>query len=292
MNNEEDARYLLEFHRIYEQKLSKILLQAGRDLERLVTKITDDIDRLSYVIHESTVYRQPPLWDLVSDEDDDDGDSNDDDRPTIAPIANPNIQPRTSSIREQRASESPMTADEELQITLAMINKVSGITNTLAETEASRIFLKHATSLCTNSESSTEQSSEAANTSPASCLTPNTDVGKSITRPPEDVEAANMLLGLSTAPANTDIVDTLAAAPKVQKEVNMTAVSKGKYKATTKSKKRKAALEMEYKDSDYPHHIHIGPPGCNPLGISDPSKGPAQVMEGNDPPARRTRTRR
>ena len=292
MNNEEDALYLLEFHRIYEQKLSKILLQAGKDLEQLARKVTDDIDRLAFVIHESTVSRQPPLWDLLSDEDDDDGDSNDADQPTIAPTANPNIQPPTSSIREQRASESPMTADEELQITLAMINKVSGITHTLAETEASRIFLKRATSLCTNAESSTEQTSQAANTSHASCLPPNTDVEKSIRLPPADVEAAIVLLGLSTAPTKTDIVDTLAAAPKVQKEVNMTAVSKGKYKATTKSKKRKATLEMEYKDSDYPHHIHIGPPGCDPLGISDPSKGPAQVMEENDPPARRTRTRR
>ena len=283
MNNEEDARYLLEFHRIYEQKLSKILLKAGKDYRRLVTKVTDDIDRLSYVIHESTVSRQPPQWDLVSDEDEDDRDGNDDDRPTIAPIANPNIQPPTSFIREQRAPESPMTADEELQIALAMINKVSGISPTLAEMEASRIFLKHATNLCTNAESSTK---------PASCLPPNTDVEKNITLPPEHVEAANVLLGLSPAPANTDIVDNLAAAPEVENEGNLTAASKGKDKATTTTKKRKAALEMEYKDSNYPHHIHIGPPGCDPLGISDPSKGPAQVMEEDEPPARRTRTRR
>lgn len=292
MNNEEDARYLLEFHRIYEQRLSKILLKAGKDYRRLVTKVTDDIDRLSYVIHESTVSRQPPQWDLISDEDEDDRDGNDDDRPTIAPIANPNIQPPTSFIREQRVPESPMTADEELQITLAMINKVSGISHTLADTEASRIFLKHATSLCTNAESSSEQSSEVANTLPASCFTPKPDIEKSITLPPEDVETANVLLGLSTAPANTDIVDSLAAALEVQNEGNVTAASKGKDKATTTTKKRKAALEMEYKDSNYPHHIHIGPPGCDPLGISDPSKGPAQVMEEDEPPARRTRTRR
>ena len=292
MNNEEDVRYLLEFHRIYEQKLSRILLNAGKDYKQLILKVADDIDRLSYVIHESTVSRQPPLWDSLSDEEDDDEDGNDDDRPTVAPIANPNAQPPTSSIRDQRASQSPMTADEELQITLAMINKVSGITHTLAEKEASTIFLKHATSLRTNAESSAEQSSRVANASPAPCLPPNTDVEKSITLPLADVEAANILLGLSTAPANTDIVDALAAAPEAQKEDSVPAALKGKQKATATTKKRKAAVLMEYKDSDYPHHIHIGPPGCDPLGISDPSKGPAQVIEDNDPPAGRMRTRR
>ena len=295
MNNEEDARYLLEFHRIYEQKLSKILLDAGKVYKQLIMKVADDIDRLSYVIHESTVSRQPPLWDSLSDEeddDDDDEDGNDDDTPTMDPIANPNIQPPTSSIRNQGASESPMTADEELQITLAMINKVSGTPHTLAEKEASKIFLKHATSLRTNAESSTKQSSEAVDTSPASCLPPNTDVEKSITLPPEDIEAANLLLGLSAAPANTDIVETHAAAPEAQKEVDVLTAPKGKHKATTTTRKRKAAVMMEYKYSDYPHHIHEGPPGGDPLGISDPSKGPAQVIEDNDPPARRTRARR
>ena len=291
MNNEEDARYLLEFHRIYEQKLSRILLNAGKDYKQLIMKVADDIDRLSYVIHESTVSRQPPLWDLLSDDEDDDEDSSDDDRPTDAPITDPNIQPPTSSIRNQGTSESPMTADEELQITLAMINKVSDIKDTLAEKEASKIFLKHATSLRTNAESSTNLSSEAANTSPASYLPPNTDVEKSVTQRAEDVEAANILLGLATAPANTDIVETHAAAPEAQNEDNGPAASKGKHKATTTTRKRKAAVIMEYKDSSYPHHIHIGRPGGNPIGISDPSKGPAQVIEENDPPARRTRTR-
>ena len=292
MNNEEDAQYLLEFHRIYEQKLSRILLNAGKDYNQLIMKVADDIDRLSYVIHESTVSRQPPLWDSLSDEeedDDDDEDGNDDDTPTIA---NPSIQPPTSSVRDHHTSESPMTADEELQITLAMINKVSDIKDTLAEKEASKIFLKHATSLRTNAESSTKQSSEAANTSPASCLPLKTDVEKSITLPPEDVEAANLLLGLSTAPANTDILDTPAAALEVGKEDSVPAALKGKHKATTTTRKRKAAVMMEYKYSDYPHHIHEGPPGGDPLGISDPSKGPAQVIEDNDPPARRSRTRR
>ena len=295
MNNEEDARYLLEFHRIYEQKLSKILLNAGKEYKQLIMKVADDIDRLSYVIHESTVSRQPPLWDSLSDgeeDDDDDEDGNDDDTPTIAPITKPNIQPPTSSVRDHHTPESPMTADEELQITLAMINKVSGITPTLAEKEASKIFLKHATSLRTNAESSANQSSEAANTSPASCLPPNTDVEKSITLTAEDVQAANILLFLAKAPANTDIVETHSAAPEAQKEVDVLTAPKGKHKATTTTRKRKAAVMMEYKDSDYPHHIHEGPPGGNPLGISDLSKGPAQVIEDNDPPARRTRTRR
>ena len=295
MNNEGDARYLLEFHRIYEQKLSKILLKAGKDYQQLIMKVADDIDRLSYAIHESTVSHQPPLWDSLFDEedgDDDDEDGSDDDGPTVAPVANPNIQPPTSSIREQRASESPMTANEELQITLAMINKVSGVTNTLAETEASNIFLKHATSLRTHTESSNSQSSEAANASPASCLPPNTDVERSITPSAEDIEAANILLSLSTANANTDIVGTAAAAPEVQKEDNVPAALKGKQKATTTTRKRKAAVMVEYKDSDYPHHVYEGRPGCDPLGISDLSKAPAQVMEDNDPPARRTRTRR
>ena len=296
MNNEEDARYLLEFHRIYEQKLSRILLKAGKDYKQLIMKVADDIDRLSYVIHESTVSHQPPLWDLLSDDedddDDDDGDSNDDDSPSVTPSAEPNIQQPTSSIRDQRASTSPMTADEELQITLAMISKVSDIKDTPAETEASKIFLKHATSLRTNAESSTTQFSEAANTSHASCLPSNTDVRESAALPPEDLEAANTLLSLSTAPASTGVVETLAAPPKVQKEDDVPAASKGKQGATITTRKRKAAVIMEYKDSDYPHHIHLGRPGGNPLGISDPSKGPAQVMEDNDPPARRTRTRR
>ena len=292
MNNEEDARYLLEFHRIYEQKLSKILLNAGKDYKQLIMKVADDIDRLSYVIHESTVSRQPPLWDLLSDDDDENEDGNDDDRPTVASSAEPDIQPPTSSIRDQHASESLMTADEELQIAMAMINKVSGVTHTLAEKEASKTFLKHATSLRTHAESSTTQSSETTNTSPTSRLPPNTDVEKSITLPPEDVEAANILLGLATAPANTDIVESHAAAPEAQKEVDVLNAPKGKHKATTTTIKRKAAVMMEYKDTDYPHHIHIGRPGGNTLGISDPSKGPAQVMEDDDPPARRTRTRR
>ena len=299
MNNEEDAQYLLEFHRIYEQKLSKILLDAGKDYKQLIMKVADDIDRLSYVIHESTVSRQPPLWDSLSDEDEDDDDEdsndddgNDDDGPTVTPVANLNIQPPTSSIREQSASESLMTANEELQITLAMINKVSGLKDTPAEKQASKIFLRQATSLRTNAESSTIQSSEASNTSPASCLNPNTDVEKSITHTPEELEAANTLLSLSKAPANTDVVETLAAAPEVQKEDNVPAASKGKQKATTTTGKRKAAMMIEYKDSDYPHHIHEGRPGGDPLGISDLSKGPAQVVENNEPPARRTRTRR
>ena len=295
MNNEEDARYLLEFHQIYEQKLSKILLKAGKDYKQLIVKATDDIDRLSYVIHESTISRQPPLWDYLSDEeddDDDDEDSSDDDAPTVGLIANPNIQPPTSSIRGQRSSESPMTADEELQITMAMINKVSGTKHTLAKTKAFNIFLKDATSLRSNAESSNSQSSEAANALPASCLPPNTGVERSITPSAEDIEAANILLSLSTANANTDIVGTAAAAPEVQKEVEVISAPKGKQKATTTTRKRKATVLVEYKDSDYPHHIHEGRPGCDPLGISDLSKGPAQVMEDNDPPARRTRTRR
>ena len=288
MNDEEDALYLLEFHRIYEQKLSKILLQAGKDLERLATKVTDDIDRLAFVIHESTVSRQPPLWDLLSDGNDDEDD--DDGRYNSASIATPNIQPPTSSIRDQTAPETPMTADEELQITLAMIDKVNGTTHTKAEVEASRIFLEHATSLCTNAGSSTRPSSEASNTPPSSRSTTNTDVGQSITLQPADIEAANTLLDLSTAPANTSIVDTLAATPEVQKKDNVPGASKGKHKANTN--KRKAAVEKEYSDSDYPHHRHIGPEGGDPLGISDPSKGPAQVMEEMAPPAKRTRTRR
>ena len=296
INNEEDARYLLEFHREYEQKLSKILLNAGKDYNKLIMRVADDIDRLSYVIHESTVSRQPPLWDSLFDEeeddDDDDEDDNDDDGPTVAPVANPNIQPPTSSIRDQCASGSPMTAGEELQITLAMINKVDGVTNTLAETEASNIFLKHATSLRTHAESSNSQSSEAANASPASCLPPNTDVERSITPSAEDIEVANILLSLSTANANTDIVGTVAAVPEVQKEIEVLTAPKGKQKATTTTRKRKVAVMVEYKDSDYPHHVYEGRPGCDPLGISDLSKAPAQVMEDNDPPARRTRTRR
>ena len=295
MNNQEDAQYLLEFHREYEQKLSKILLKAGKDYEQLIIKVAGDIDRLSYVMHESTVSRQPPLWDSLFDEedgDDDDEDGSDDDGPAVGPIANPNVQPPTSSIRDQRASGSPMAADEELQITLAMINKVSGVTNTLAETEASNIFLKHATSLRTHAESSNSQSLEAANALPASCLPPNTDVERSVTPPAEDIEVANILLRLSTANANTDIVGTAAAVPEAQKEVEVLTAPKGKQKATTTTRKRKAAVMVEYKDSDYPHHIHEGRPGCDPLGISDLSKAPAQVMEDNDPPARRTRTRR
>ena len=288
MNNEEDARYLLEFHRIYEQKLSKILLQAGKDLERLVTKATDDIDRLAFVIHESTVSRQPPLWDLLSNGDDDEDESNG--RPTCASVATPNMQPPTSSIRDQTAPKNPMTGDEELQIALAMINKLNGTTHTQAEVEASRIFLEHATSLCTNAGSSTRPSSEVSNTPSTSHSTTNTDVGQSITLHPADVEAANVLLDLYTAPANTTIVDTLAAAPGVQKKDNLPAASKGKHKA--KTNKRKAAVEKEYSDSDYPHHRHIGPEGGDPLGISDPSKGPAQVMEEMAPPTKRTRTRR
>ena len=294
MNNEEDARYLLEFHRIYEQKLSKILLKAGKDYKQLIVKATDDIDRLSYVIHESTISRQPPLWDYLSDEEDedDDEDSSEDDGPTVGPIANPDIQPPTSSIRDQRASDSPMTAGEELQIAMAMINKVSGTKQTLAKTEAFNIFLKHATSLRSKVESSNSQSSEAANALPASCLPPTTGVERSITPSAEDIEAANILLSLSTANANTDIVGTTAAASEVQKEVEVLTAPKGKQKVTTTTRKRKAAVLVEYKDSDYPHHIHEGRPGCDPLGISDLSKGPAQVMEDNDPPARRTRTRR
>ena len=290
MNNEEDARYLLEFHQIFEQRLSKILLQAGKDLERLVTKVTDDIDRLAYVIHESTVSSQPPLWDLLSDSNDDEDDE-DDGRPTVAPIATPNIQPPTSSIRDQPAPESPMTADEELRITLAMINKVNGTTHTLAAMDASRTFLEHATSLCTNAESSTQPSSEASNTPPASQSITNTGFGEIITLPSADIEAANTLLDLSTAHADTNIFDTLDPTPEVhQKEDNVPAAPKGKRKANTN--KHKVAVEKEYKDSDYPHHRHIGPEGGDPLGISDPSKGPAQVMEEMAPPAKRTRTRR
>ena len=288
MDNEEDARYLLEFHRIYEQKLSKILLQAGKGLERVATKVTDDIDLLAFVIHESTVSRQPPMWDLLSDGDDDEDD--DDGRPPGAGIAACDIQPPTSSIRDQRASQSPMTADEQLQITLATINKVNDTTDTLAEKEASRIFLKHATRLCTNAKSSSNPSSGPSNSPPVLRSTSNTDVGESITLPPADVEAANTLLNLSTAPANITDVDTLAAEPEVQKEDNVPAVSKRKHKANPR--KRKAAVREEWNDSDYPHHKHIGPDGGDPLGISNPSKGPAQVMEDMAPPARRRRTRR
>ena len=259
-------------------------------------KATYDIDRLSYVIHESTISRQPPLWDYLSDEedddDDDDDDSSDDDAPTIGLIANPNIQPPTSSIRDQRASDSPMTANEELQISMAMINKVSGTKQTLAKTEAFNIFLKHATSLRSKVESSNSQSSEAANALPASCLSPTTGIERSINRSAEDIEAANILLSLSRAPANTNIVGTAAAAPEVQKEVEVISAPKGKQKATTTTRKRKATVLVEYKYSDYPHHIHEGRPGSDPLGISDLSKGPSQVSEDNDPPARRTRTRR
>ncbi len=288
MNNEEDAQYLLEFHRKFEQRLSKILLKAGKDLEQLAMKVTDDIDRLAYVIHESTISRQPPLWNLLSDGDDDDGDKDNDGRPTVAPIAAPNIQPPTSSIRDQSAPESPMTAEEELRITLAMINKVGGATHTSAEVQAARTCFEHATSLWANAESSINSSSEAANSPPTLHSKPNTKIKESITLPPEDIEAANILLDLSTTPANITIVDTFAAAPEVQKEVP--AASKGKHKANTN--KRKAAAESEYKDSDYPHHRHIGPLGGDPLGISDPTKGPAQVMEESSPPAKRTRTRR
>ena len=286
MNNEEDAQYLLEFHQIYEQKLSKILLQAGKGLERVATKVTDDIDLLAFVIHESTVSRQPPLWDLLPDGDDDD----DDGRSPGAVIAACDIQPPTSSVRDQRPPQSPMTADEQLQITLAMVNKVNDTTDTLAAMEASRIFLKHATRLCTNAESSTDPFSGPSNSPPVLRSTPYTDVGESITPPPADLEAANTLLNLSTAPPNTTILDTLAAEPEVQKEDNVPAASKRKDKANPK--KRKAAVWEEWNDSDYPHHKHIGPDGGDPLGISNPSKGPAQVMEEVAPPARRRRTRR
>ena len=289
MNNEEDAQYLLEFHRIYEEKLLKILLQAGKGLERVATKVTDDIDLLAFVIHESTVSRQPPLWDLLSDGDDD-GDDDDEGRRPGAGIAACDIQPPTSSIRDQRRPQSPMTADEQLQITLAMINKVNDTTDTLAAMEASRIFLKHATRLCTNAESSTDPSSGPSNSPPVLRSTPNTDAGESITLPPADLEAVNTVLSLSTAPANITNVDTLAAEPEVQKEDNVPAASKRKDKANPK--KRKAAVWEEWNDSDYPHHKHIGPDGGDPLGISNPSKGPAQVMEDMASPARRRRTRR
>ena len=289
MNNEEDTRYLLEFHREFEQKLSKILLKAGKDLERLATKVTDDIDRLAYVIHESTVSRQPPMWVLLSDGDDE-GENDNDGGPTAAPIATANIQPPTSSIRDQSAPESPMTAEEELQITLAMINKVRGATHTTAEVQAVGTCLEHAASLWANADSSINSSSEAANSPPASRSNPNTDVEESTTRPTEDIEAANTLLDLSTAPANRMNIETLTTTPEVQKEDKLTAPSNGKHKANPK--KRKAAAENEYQDSDYPHHRHIGPTGGDPLGISDPTKGPAQVMEENAPPAKRTRTRR
>lgn len=288
MNNEEDARYLQEFHRIYEQKLSKILLQAGKGLERLATKVTDDIDLLAFVIHESTVSRQPPLWELLSDSDDDE--NNDDGRSPGAGVATCDIQAPTSSVRDQRPPKSPMTADEELQIPLAMINKVNDTKNTLARTRASRIFLKHATTLCTNAESSTNPSSEPSNTPPVSRSTPNTDIGDSITLSPADIEAANTLLSLSRVPTNTTILDTLAAEPELQKKRNVPAASKGKRKANPR--KRKAPAREEWKDSDYPHHLFKGPEGGDPLGISNPSKRPAQVMEEMAPPARRRRTSR
>ena len=290
MNNEEDARYLQEFHRIYEQKLSKILLQTGKGLERLAMKVTDDIDLLAFVIHESTVSRQPPLWDLLPEWDDDEDD--DDCRPPGAGIATCDFQHETSSIRDQRPTQSPMTADEQLQITLAMINKVNDTKDPLAELETYNIFLKHATSLCTNAQSSTNPSSGPSNTPAVSRSTPKTDVGESINLRPADVEAANTLLSLSTAPANTTILDTLAAEPEVQKEDNDPAASKGKRRTNTKNRKRKAAVREESSCSDYPHHRHIGPDGGDPLGISDLSKGPAQVMEEMAPPAKRTRTRR
>ena len=111
MNNEEDARYIQEFNRIYEHKLSKIVLQAGKGLERLAMKVADDIDLLASVIHESTISRQLPLWDLLPDWDDDDEDD-DDCRPPDAGVATCNYQFKTSSIRDERPTQSPMTAGE------------------------------------------------------------------------------------------------------------------------------------------------------------------------------------
>ena len=173
-----------------------------------------------------------------------------------------------------------------------MINKVNDTIDTLAELETHNIFLKHATSLCTNDQSSTNPSSGPSNTPTDSRSTPKTNVGESINLGPADVEAANTLLSLSTAPANTTILVTLAAEPEVQKEDNDPAASKGKRRINTKNRKCKTAVREESSCSDYPHHRHIGPDGEDPLGISDLSKGPAQVMEEMAPPAKRTRTSR
>ena len=290
MDNEEDARYLQEFNRIYEHKLSIIVLQVGKGLERLAMKVTDDIDLLAFVIHESTISRQPPLWDLLPDWDDDEND--DDCGPPDAAVAPCKYQIKTSSIRDERPTQSPMTADEQLQITLAMINKVNDTTDTLAELETYNIFLKHATSLCTNDQDSTNSSSEPSKTPASSPSTLKNDVGESINLRPADVEAANTLLSLSTAPATTSILDTLAAEPEVQKEDNDPAASKGKRRTNTQNRKRKVAVREGSSCEDYPHHRHIGPDGGDPLGISDLSKGPAQVMEEMAPPAKRTRTSR
>ena len=290
MENEEDARYLQEFHRIYEHKLSKIVLQAGKGLERLAMKVNDDIDLLAFVIHESTVSRQLPLWDLLPDWDDDEDDDNC--GPPDAGVATCNYQFNTSSIRDERPTQSPMTADEQLQITLAMINKVDDTTDTLAEIEAYNIFLKQATSLCTNDQSSTSPSSGSSNTPTGLSSSPKADVRESINLRPADVEAANTLLSLSTASANTTILDTLAAEPEAQKEDNDPAASKGKRRTNTQNPKRKAAVREESSCSDYPHHRHIGPDGGDPLGISDLSKGPGQVMKEMAPPTKRTRTSR
>ena len=271
-------------------KLSKIVLQAGKGLERLAMKVTDDIDLLAFVIHESTVSRQLPLWDLLPDWDDDEDD--DDCGPPDAGVATCNYQFKTSSIRDERPTQSPMTADEQLQITLAMINKINDTTDTLAELETYNIFLKHATSLCTNDQSSTSPSSEPSNTPTDSRSTPKADVGEYINLRPADVEAAYTLLSLSTAPANTTILDTLAAEPVVQKEDNDPAALKGKRRTNTKNRKRKTAVREESSCEDYPHHRHIGTDGGDPLGISDLSKGPAQVMEEMARPAKHTRTKR
>ena len=283
--NEVDSQYLLDFHSKIEQRLSKILLRVGSDLGQAVIKATSDIEKLAYVIDESTLSRLPPMWDIFSDGGHDDDDK---DRPVAPSSAPTDGEQITSAIREQplpARTNSPLTAEEQ-QIALTFINKVNGTTHTLAEVRNASSSRNNTSSPLEYMKSSTNTSTEAATRSASSQPKSARATANSANRAPlADINAAAILLSLSTASiAQMNVINHSTKAKKTN-TVPLTASSKRKT-----PRKRKANADPEYKDSDYPHHTFLGN-GKEPLGTSDPSKRPADVKR-DSPPLKRTRVRR